>query len=541
LERAVRSEDNRAVEDVFPRSFGEFLILKRLGSGAYGEVFLARPLDGERDLPTPLVVKRLRPELTSRGDFARRFQHEAALAAHVKSAHVARVFEAGFAEGAHYIAMEFLPGWTLSAVLARLRDEGRFPSIPATLQIMTGILSGLDALHTAALDSVHRDVAPKNVILGEDGIARLIDLGIGRSNLKDWETATGLVLGTPGYMAPEQVAGERVDQRADVYAAAVIAYELLTLSDFIPRGPLPVMLRMSAHPAAQRPSALRPDLTHAIDDVLERALAVRPDDRFSSARELLLALERAVPGGATPEAARSIADEMLLHELERAKTDVIELIGRSRLYRRPTIAASERGTDPKAPSTKARPTSDPGDRPRPYRPMMFASAAVGVALAVGIAIGVETGGDQPEIIPLTDDAHIEPPRTIQRPAPVQAEEIDPVPDIEDDDARPMPAPRRRFGRVRTIDRSVRDRAAPDTVDPTTRAKRLIDRAMAMRRRAARDPDTLEDVDALLGRLQLERASPDAQGIGERLDAIARDLDALSRAIGVMDSEAVMPR
>lgn len=285
-----------------PQVFGGYVLLQALGRGAMGDVFLARPRDPRRGIPTPVVVKRLHGELAKKPGFVARFKHEAAIAVSVTSPHVAKVYDVGAVGETLYIAMEFVPGWALSKVLDAVLRSGRHASVASVVDLVAGGLEGLGALHTArdpktgqALEIVHRDLSPKNLMVGEDGRMRIIDLGLGKSNAQDWRTRTGVVMGSVGYMPPEQARGERVDARADVYAMGVVAFEMLALRNYIKRGSLPEMMDASARPVFVRPSEFRPDVPRELDRVIERALEPDRERRYASAAELLAALRAVVP------------------------------------------------------------------------------------------------------------------------------------------------------------------------------------------------------------------------------------------------------
>jgi serine/threonine-protein kinase len=167
--------------------------------------------------------------------------------------------------------------------------------------VVAATLQGLEALHGAVdpttgtkLEAVHRDLSPNNVMLRPDGRPVLIDLGLGRSALREWETHTGMLLGTPGYMAPEQILRRVVDHRADLYAVAVLAFELLTLERYIASADVARMLRATCDGPFRAPSSIDPTIPVALDTVLERALHVSPTARYPSATALREALCAAV-------------------------------------------------------------------------------------------------------------------------------------------------------------------------------------------------------------------------------------------------------
>jgi hypothetical protein len=320
-------------ESVFPKPFGAYVLLKSLGVGGTGDVSLSRPSDPKRGVPSPVVIKRLHGQLATQGDFVKRFRHEAELAVAVDSRHVAKVYDVGRVGDTFYLAMEYLPGWTLARLISDMKEAGHRASLASALDIIDGALAGLEALHDAthpatgqALGVVHRDIAPKNIMVGEDGVTRLIDLGLGKSNLQDWRTSTGMVMGTPGYMAPEQVAAEQVDRRVDLYAMGIVLWELLTLERFIKKAPIPVMLRAQVDPKWSPASAFRNDVPPALDAVIKKALSLETADRFQTAAEFRAALSASVSKQKREEPLATLVGEMLWGELGQSKTEITKLL-----------------------------------------------------------------------------------------------------------------------------------------------------------------------------------------------------------------------
>lgn len=307
------------VAESLPIIFGEYALIERLGQGAVGEVFLARPLDGRRALPSPLVIKRLHEKHTSDDELVRRFRHEAELAVYVDSPFIAKVYEVGQIGNSLYIAMEYVAGLALNHFLSALVIGKRFPPIPIAVQIASDALCALDILHNSrdragkALGFVHRDISPKNLMLGDDGMLRLIDLGFAKSQVQDWKTATGVVMGSLGYMPPEQIQAVEVDARADLYAIGVVLFELLTVRRFIRPESIAEMVKATLSEPRTPASHYRPDIPPELDEILRRATARDRNERYATARDFHDALVEAVPARPTREQLRSF--------IERAKDD----------------------------------------------------------------------------------------------------------------------------------------------------------------------------------------------------------------------------
>ncbi len=291
-------------DEPLPRPFGAYLLLERLAAGGMGALHLARPISPV-DGSSLLVVKQLAGAFERSDEGLARFQHEAEIAVSVESPHVVRVIDVGAVGDRPFIAMEYLLGATLGAILRACDESKRALPAPILARIFADALDGLEALHGAVhpetavpLGAVHRDVSPGNVMVAaDDGRCVLIDLGLGRSNVQRWRTQTGMLMGTPGYMAPEQARGERTDARTDLYALAVLLWEALMLERYVPREETPAML------ARMRAPALRPltGRAPALAAVLQRALSPEPAERFESAAELSRALLAAQPAASRRE------------------------------------------------------------------------------------------------------------------------------------------------------------------------------------------------------------------------------------------------
>ncbi len=268
---------------------GRYRIIRRLGSGGMGTVYEAVV----RSTGARVAVKILSSEYAEKPEAAARFRREARAASSISHPSVVRTLDLGATpDGVHYLVMELLEGAPLSTVL-----RGQPLGLPGFAAVVVPLLSGMAAAHAAYV--VHRDLKPDNVFLhapegAPDAAVKIVDFGISKVRALEsvQVTGTGMILGTPYYMAPEQARGSAdVDQRADVYAAGAIAYELL--AGVRPYAEVPAQLVLVAM-LNERPrplAALAPDLPRAIVAWVERAMAADPDDRFPTAAAALSALE----------------------------------------------------------------------------------------------------------------------------------------------------------------------------------------------------------------------------------------------------------
>jgi serine/threonine-protein kinase len=265
-------------------------IQSQLGKGGMGVVYKAH----DRLLDETVAIKVLRPEVARDPEISRRFQSEIKLARKVSHRNVCRIHEYGEdAGGLRYISMEYLEGVDLRQVL---REKGGLPPDEA-FRVALQIADGLHAIHEMGI--IHRDLKTPNIMRDARGTVRLMDFGIA----KEWgattsATATGLVMGTPEYMSPEQARGEKIDFRSDVYALGIIVYELFTgRVPFRAETPLATILKhLQEPPPLEGPQAAA--LPPAVKDVLRCALAKQPAERYPSVEHMSGALRAAVSGPA---------------------------------------------------------------------------------------------------------------------------------------------------------------------------------------------------------------------------------------------------
>jgi len=276
--------------EALPPNFGRYEPVAELGQGAMGRVYAATDPLIERLVAIKTIrADRLAPE--ERQEFLERFRAEVRAAG--RCAHPAIVAIHDFADDGDnpYIVMEYVKGETLYAAL---RGPNRAARVPRLVAAMLEVLDGLAAAH--ALGVIHRDIKPGNIMLTERGRAKITDFGIARLGLSAMTVAGGII-GTPGYMAPEQALGREVDHRIDVFAAAAVLYEiLLGRSPFAGASMAETLLRLTA----PEPADLQGLAGTATGAVLSRGLAKEPGARFASAGEFHAALRAVLAGGAAP-------------------------------------------------------------------------------------------------------------------------------------------------------------------------------------------------------------------------------------------------
>lgn len=293
------------------RRISHYLLERLLGAGGMGEVHLARDLALGRPTALKILPRGFDPIQRSR------LLEEARISARLQHPAIATFYEAGEEEGEAFIAMEYVPGETLRS---RLRG-GALPA-PEAMGLVASLLEGL--VHAHALGVLHRDIKPENVMVAGSGLGRLLDFGIAKQLSSEsaapaaQETALteqGLMLGTPGYMAPEQIHGVPASARSDLFAVGALLHETITGRRLFDGGS--ASERMAQVLTAPVPPLEPQGAPRGIDALLARALEKNPADRFASASEFLVALQEIGSGGR----ASAMPDTVAVVDLENASAD----------------------------------------------------------------------------------------------------------------------------------------------------------------------------------------------------------------------------
>jgi len=278
---------------------GRYRVLSHLGTGGMSEVYCATDLQ----LGRKVALKVLHERFAADEEFVERFKREASSAAGLQHQHVVSIYDRGECDGASYIAMEYVAGRTLKQLV---HEDG--PLDPARAADLTvQILRAARFAHRRGV--IHRDFKPQNVIVDDEGRAKVTDFGIARAGTSDM-TQTGSIMGTAQYLSPEQAQGHAVNQRSDLYSIGIVLYELLTgRVPFDAQSAVTIALKqVSEQPL--RPSEINPTVTPELEAVVLRALAKDPAARFADADEFIAALEAAasrIPSEAAIAAAEAAA------------------------------------------------------------------------------------------------------------------------------------------------------------------------------------------------------------------------------------------
>ena len=317
----------------YPRKFGKYHLLGPLAQGGMGALYLA--VGGDRGLERLMVIKTVLPHLAD-AEYVARFRDEAKVVVNLSHGNLIPVFDAGLVSGELFLAMDFVEGRDLRAVWNRCaKKQVAFP-IDVAVYIVKELCRGLAYAHSFPdLHLVHRDISPPNVLVSYTGEVKLTDFGLASSTLKIEKTAPGIIYGKVAYMSPEQARGEKLDGRSDMYAAAIVLWELLTGRQLFPPGkdqPQDLLAR-AKNPEPMRPSKRAPRVPVELDEICLRALAASKDDRYADCDAMRMALQAWLAKNApTTDGTRMSAFllELFSEDIQRDRVERNELLARVR-------------------------------------------------------------------------------------------------------------------------------------------------------------------------------------------------------------------
>lgn len=283
---------------------GRYELLMPIAAGGMAMVWAAR-LKGTRGFQKIVAVKTMLPKLSEDEQFEKMFLDEASLASKVRHPNAVEILDLGEQDGVLFLAMEWIDGVPLNQLMKAAKQKGGVPTTVATRMVMQAC-AGLHAAHELTdgkgklIGLVHRDISPQNILITYDGVAKVVDFGVAKATaLGDGATQAGQLKGKVSYMAPEQVRGEPIDRRADVFAMGIVLYALTTgKHPFRKESEGATLFAITAPEAVIPPRKFVPDYPQPLQDVLLKALEKDRDQRYSSASELLKALDKALPPSA---------------------------------------------------------------------------------------------------------------------------------------------------------------------------------------------------------------------------------------------------
>lgn len=335
------------------KQLGRYTIQEEIGRGGMARVYRAQ----DSQLKRTVAIKVLLPQLAVDPEFAQRFEREAVTAANLRHANIVTIYDVGEQDGLRYIAMEYVRGRTLHAII----DERGALGLGYALTIVGPVAAALDYAHRQG--AVHRDIKPQNIMIDVDGRVLLTDFGIAQppeSGSGERLTRTGIFMGTPEYISPEQASAQRVDGRSDLYSLGIATYEVITGK--VPfSGATPQLIVAHAQKPPPPITTQDSDLPLELDRVMARILAKRPDQRYASGAEFIDDLRGVVRSyGIVIAAPRQLA---ALVPAPAASTDTT-------VARQPAPAPPLASSPPAAPRVGSSDPTQVGPTPRPAVPTM---------------------------------------------------------------------------------------------------------------------------------------------------------------------------
>ncbi|MBX3232160.1 MAG: serine/threonine protein kinase [Labilithrix sp.] len=361
------------------RRIGRYEIFGELASGGMGAVHFGR-IVGDAGFARVVAIKRLHPQYSREASFVEMFVDEARLAAQIHHPNVIATLDAVAEDGELLLVMEYVAGASLASLLRTYLPRGARVPPKIALRLASDVLYGLHAAHTATnedgapLQIVHRDVSPQNILVGSDGLARILDFGIAKAANRLHATTGDQIKGKLAYMAPEQLLDGEVGPQTDVYAASVVLWECLTGERLFAASNSGAMMAKVLEAPVLGPRSRVPEIDEGLDALVLRGLARDPAARFQTAREMANALETHGPVALASEVAEwveEVAAGQLAERAERLATATATAVTREtpKPLRDPPVELA-------APSPVASP-------PRAKWPLRL---AVVVALLVGLAV-----------------------------------------------------------------------------------------------------------------------------------------------------------
>ncbi len=396
-----------------PRNIGRYALHGEIASGGMASVHLGRLL-GQVGFARTVAIKKLHAQFSKDPSFVAMFLDEARLAARIRHPNVVPTLDVVSLEDELFLVMEYVHGESLARLqrFARAREE-HIP-IEIAVGVMSHALHGLHAAHEAKtergqpLEIVHRDISPQNILVGVDGVGRVLDFGIAKATSRLQVTLEGQLKGKLAYMAPEQLEQQEVDRRVDVFAASVVLWELLAGRRlFVGDIPARVMKQVLTY-VVPKPSEIAPDVPAELDDIVMRGLDRDPARRYASAREMAIALE-ATGRVATQHAIGTWVEKVAVESLANRADVITEIEGTA--LTGPNVMQTISGNTPSSNAAQTVPRVSPSDdlgvadantlaatqrdllAPDPKRKRILAIAAAVLALFAAVGLGTQLRSD----------------------------------------------------------------------------------------------------------------------------------------------------
>ncbi len=378
------------MESHTPILVGRYELHAELAHGGMAVVHFGR-LRGDAGFARAIVIKRLHRQYVGDPDFTALLLDEARLASRLQHPNVVAPRDLLTCHGEVFVIMEYVHGLTIACLVREARARGEMVPVPVVIRVVSDVLAGLHVAHEARdgrgrpLSLVHRDVSPQNVMVGADGMARVLDFGIAHAAFRSQTTREGHLRAKLAYAAPEHILDQGVDRRADVYSSAIVCWELLTLERLFSASNESALLARVLEPEPQPAAKFRPQIPPELDHVLLAALSKDPAARPASAEEFALALERVAPPATHRDVARWVAS-LGAEQLDRLAARLAEVEAGGPVQETTTAfvlpSTETRTSERSLAGLEAIRTADPAQAPNLRRRWK----GVHVAFAMGLAL-----------------------------------------------------------------------------------------------------------------------------------------------------------
>ena len=406
-----------------PGSFGRYQLLEKIAAGGMAEVYKAR-MSGEEGFAKIVAIKRILPHMADNDDFITMFIDEAKLAAQLTHNNIIHIYDLGKEDAYHYIAMEYVEGKDLRSILKTSTEKGYPLPVELALFVASKVANALDYAHRRMgldgkeLNLVHRDVSPQNVLISFEGDIKLCDFGIAKAATKVQQTQAGALKGKLQYMSPEQAWGKKVDRRTDIFSLGVVLYEMLTGERLFSGDTDLTILEQVRDARSESPSVKNPDVPKKVDQIVLKALAKNPQDRYQNASEMekdinsVLYSFQPAPGPADlaifmhrlVEAAPVASDAQI--DAAFAQVAAAPAPEEKKKGKGLVISKKERAAEPAhapEPVEVSQPALSVDEEPGKSRTGLFVGIGVGVLALVAVAV-MMTRGKAPETAPVPPTA-----------------------------------------------------------------------------------------------------------------------------------------
>jgi serine/threonine protein kinase len=457
---------------------GRYELLIPVAAGGMAMVWAAR-LKGTRGFQKIVAVKTMLPRLSEDNQFEQMFLDEASLASQIRHPHVVEILDLGEQDGVLFLVMEWIDGVPLNQIMKAAKASGGVP-LPIAVRIVMQACAGLHAAHELRdgkgqlVGLVHRDVSPQNLIVTYDGVTKVVDFGVAKATaVGGGATGAGQIKGKVGYMAPEQIEGESIDRRVDIFAMGIVLYALTTgKHPFRRESDAATMYNICSPQAALAPRKFIPDYPEALENVLMKSLAKSAADRYATANDMLRDLDHALPSSERANTDQDVAEfirRLVGERLEERRNTLSEALLRA------DQSAIQRIPDVPSPGSISITSAETSALTRPATHPYLARRRLYLALgslilvgAAGAGLALVSGDPPPPVTPQRVAARPTPEViTPEAPAPTATGEVASSSEPVTTAIEPPPPAARQFSRPPPRSNSRSGTPAPSKKPPPT--------------------------------------------------------------------------